>query len=185
MTSSLPGSFSPLVTLDPRAINLAHALDDFLHTRHIFTHKLHQHTITLLTYTTTFYITPKDYLDPSVSSDWALDRSYLNNSVKKFHTQTLSLRTDSHFRDWEDQYLQSKTRESLIHCLSNSGCNLGLLKARTSREHLVHLELPPKHVWELHPERHNSHHLRASLKNFCSHLQSELNHSRLLVPSQC
>ena len=109
MTSSLPGSFSPVVTLDPRAINLAHALDDFLRTRHIFTHELHQHTITLLTYITTFYITPKDYLDPSVSLDWALDRSSLNNSVKKFHTQTFFLRTDSHFRDWEDQYLQSST----------------------------------------------------------------------------
>ena len=60
--------------LDPRAINLAHALDDFLHTRHIFTHEFHQHTVILLTYTTTFYITPKGYLDPSVSLDWALDR---------------------------------------------------------------------------------------------------------------
>src|SRR5580692_4820145 len=93
MTSSLPGSFSPLVTLDPRAINLAHALDDFLHTRHIFTHKLHQHTITLLTHTTTFYITPKDYLDPSVSSDWALDRSYIilsrNFTPKPFLTSVI------------------------------------------------------------------------------------------------
>jgi hypothetical protein len=111
MTSSLPGSFSPVVTLDPRAINLAHALDDFLRTRHIYTREFHQHTVqvTLLTYIVIFYITPKDYLDPSVSSDWALDRSSLNNSVKKFHAQTLALRTDSHFRDWEDQYLQSST----------------------------------------------------------------------------
>ena len=109
MTTSLPGSFSPVVTLDPRAINLAHALDDFLHTQHILTYEFHQHTITLLTYTTIFYITPKDFLDPSVSLDWALDRSSLNNSVKKFHSQTLALRTDCHFRDWEDQYLQSAT----------------------------------------------------------------------------
>ena len=107
MTSSLPGSFSPVVTLDPRL--LAHALDDFLRTRHIYTREFNQHTVTLLTYIVIFYITPKDYLDPSVSSDWALDRSSLNNSVKKFHAQTLALRTDSHFRDWEDQYLQSST----------------------------------------------------------------------------
>lgn len=94
------------ISLDPETVKLAHQLDTFANTRHGYSKDFHQHTINLVGYVVTFYPFSQE---PDIPSAWPVDRSAVHNAVKNFHTLTISLRNDPHYRTWEDQFLSTLT----------------------------------------------------------------------------